>query len=269
MTTKIALLLDDQSLLEWERQAVAQVLKADEFDAKISLVLTNQKNTTPSTRDRIHTFIREISLWKMLVAARIARRSVNNPPWYRASTSIENVIDSDDVMVRSVRPNSAFGIGNELPEEAVSLVSSTDVAIRFGFGILKGDVLDAPTHGVLSYHHGDMTKYRGRPAGFYEFINEEGHVNVTVQRLSEKLDAGEIAATGRTNIKDCKSLNEVREQLFGISPPILSQAISHLISNDELDTPDTLGPVYSTPTVSQVIAYMYQRMKREYQKRAT
>jgi methionyl-tRNA formyltransferase len=266
MTTNIALLLDDLSLLEWERQAVAEVLKADEFDAEISLILTNRRDTTSSTRDQIHTFISEISLWKVLVAARIVRRSINDPPWYRTSTSIETVINTDDVIVRPVRPNSASGVGNELPEEAVSLVGNTDVAIRFGFGILKGDVLDAPTHGVLSYHHGDMTKYRGRPAGFYEFINEEPYVGVTVQRLSEKLDAGEVAATRRSNIEDCKSLNEVRKQLFEISPPMLSQAISHLIGSDRLDTPESLGPVYSTPTNSQVISYMYQRISREYQR---
>jgi hypothetical protein len=35
MTTNIALLLDDRSLVEWERQAVAQILEADEFDAEI------------------------------------------------------------------------------------------------------------------------------------------------------------------------------------------------------------------------------------------
>lgn len=265
MTTRIALLLDNRSLLEWERQAVEQVLEADEFDAKISLILTNQRDTTTSIRDRIYTFISEPSLWKVLVAARIARRSINDLPWYHTSTSIENVIDIDDVMVRSVRPNSASGVGNKLPEEAVSLVSNTDVAIRFGFGILKGDVLDAPTHGILSYHHGDMTKYRGRPAGFYEFINEESYVGITIQRLSGELDAGEVAATKQCTITDCTSLSEVRERIFEASPLLLRNALSHLISGDALEVPAILGPVYSTPTNLQVIRYSYHRLIREWQ----
>ena len=36
-----------------------------------------------------------------------------------------------------------------------------DVLIRFAYGIIRGDILDVPRHGVWSFHHGDIERYRG------------------------------------------------------------------------------------------------------------
>jgi len=92
--------------------------------------------------------------------------------------------------------------------------SDTNIAIRFGFSIIVGDVLETPTHDVFSYNHGGMTECRGRPADFYEFIHNEPVAGITVQELSNRLDAGAIVATSHCNIEECKSLAEVREYLF-------------------------------------------------------
>ena len=46
-----------------------------------------------------------------------------------------------------------------------------DVLLRFGFNILRGAILELPTHGVWSYHHGDELKYRGGPPGLWEIVN--------------------------------------------------------------------------------------------------
>lgn len=37
---------------------------------------------------------------------------------------------------------------------------------------------------MLSYHHGDMRRYRGQPPGFWELYNGEREIGVTVQRLA-------------------------------------------------------------------------------------
>ena len=59
-----------------------------------------------------------------------------------------------------------------------------------GFGILRKQVLNITRLGVLSYHHGDMRKYRGMPPCFWELYNNEKEIGITVQRINEKLDAG-------------------------------------------------------------------------------
>ena len=42
-----------------------------------------------------------------------------------------------------------------------------DFILRFGFNIIRGDILDVPKYGVWSFHHGDETKYRGSPPAFW------------------------------------------------------------------------------------------------------
>ena len=67
-----------------------------------------------------------------------------------------------------------------------------DVAVRLGFRILRGGVLDIARYGVWSYHHGDNNVNRGGPAGFWEVM--EGHpvTGSILQVLSEDLDGGRV-----------------------------------------------------------------------------
>lgn len=67
-----------------------------------------------------------------------------------------------------------------------------DFILRFGFGILKGDILDAAEYGVWSYHHDDDRKYRGVPTGFWEIWFGDPVNAAILQRLTDKLDSGVI-----------------------------------------------------------------------------
>jgi len=40
--------------------------------------------------------------------------------------------------------------------------------LRFGFNILRGDVLEVAPYGISSFHHGDEQHYRGQPPGSRE-----------------------------------------------------------------------------------------------------
>ena len=67
-----------------------------------------------------------------------------------------------------------------------------DFLLRFGFGIIKGDILDAATYGVWSYHHDDDRKYRGVPTGFWEIMFGDSVNAVVLQRLTPHIDSGII-----------------------------------------------------------------------------
>ena len=47
---------------------------------------------------------------------------------------------------------------------------------------------------VISFHHGNPSKYRGRPSGFFEILNDEKRSGVIVQKINNELDAGDIYA---------------------------------------------------------------------------
>jgi len=71
-----------------------------------------------------------------------------------------------------------------------------DFVLRRGFGIIRGDVLDVPTYGVWSFHHGDERKYRGGPPGFWEIYDGEPITGAILQRLTDRLDGGIILRRG-------------------------------------------------------------------------
>ena len=67
-----------------------------------------------------------------------------------------------------------------------------DVALRFGFRILRGKVLETATHGVWSYHHDDSLLYRGGPPGFWEVMKDDAITGSVLQILTEELDNGRV-----------------------------------------------------------------------------
>ena len=88
---------------------------------------------------------------------------------------------------------------HRFPPEALEEIraKNLDVLIRFGFNILKGEILTAARYGVWSYHHGDNEFYRGGPAHFWELYEGRALSGVMLQALTEELDAGLVL---------CKSL---------------------------------------------------------------
>lgn len=83
---------------------------------------------------------------------------------------------------------------HRFPSEAIAELRSydLDVLLRFGFNILRGDILTAARYGVWSFHHGDNEFYHGGPALFWEVIENNPCSGVILQILTEKLDDGNV-----------------------------------------------------------------------------
>ncbi len=71
-----------------------------------------------------------------------------------------------------------------------------DFIIRFGFGIIKGEILTAAKYGVWSYHHGDEIMFRGGPAGFWEIFKRSAVTSAILQQLTPTLDGGKVLKKG-------------------------------------------------------------------------
>lgn len=67
-----------------------------------------------------------------------------------------------------------------------------DFILRFGFNIVRGEVLNAAKYGIWSFHHDDEMSYRGGPPGFWEWMNNDPRNGIILQRLTESLDRGYI-----------------------------------------------------------------------------
>ena len=77
-----------------------------------------------------------------------------------------------------------------IPNDVINqlLKNQVEVVIKFGMNLVKIDEKLEELN-VISFHHGDPSKYRGRPAGFYEILYGEKKSGVIVQKISNKLDS--------------------------------------------------------------------------------
>ena len=78
-----------------------------------------------------------------------------------------------------------------------------DICILLGLNkIIHFDMLNISKNGIISFHTADTNFYRGRPSGFYEFVDNVKFGGVTLQRLSHGLDKGEVIFMKTTNISN-------------------------------------------------------------------
>jgi hypothetical protein len=87
---------------------------------------------------------------------------------------------------------------HRFPAEAVDAIRALnlDVILRFGFNIIRGDILKTARHGVWSFHHGDSERYRGGPPLLWELIESNPLSGAVLQRLDDSLDAGTVLSRG-------------------------------------------------------------------------
>jgi hypothetical protein len=149
------------------------------------------------------------------------------------------------------------GVWQRIPAEVAEGFRGADVVIKFGMNLLRGPDSLPVTYGVLSYHHGDPEKFRGRPAGFYELRNGEEVQGVIVQQLSDTLDGGKILAKAYSRVVP-HSYAQTLEGALRTGVPLLAKALETAESGSGY-LPSELGPNFRLPT-NRVVASETTRM---------
>ncbi len=133
-----------------------------------------------------------------------------------------------------------------------------DFIIKFEFGIIRGEILNAAKYGIWSFHHGDEEKYRGGPPCFWEIYKNDKITGSILQRLTHKLDAGVILKKGFLKTKYSYINN--RNQMYLESsrwPAQVCVDILHNKTNYLYGKPsNTNAPIYFAPTNLQFIKFL-------------
>ncbi len=241
----IGLLLSGPRMERWAFEAVELARQT----AGISIDLVVLDDTPAASDSQLEYYIEAVGEYGAWAPALGLHRLIN-PPSYLSSVPIDDRPWYEDATVLRAQPEPADGFGQRLPAETVDRIADADVDLLFrrGFGILVGDVLTTPTHGVVSFHHGNIREYRGRPPGVWEFANDEETAGITLQRLSSTLDGGEIVVEKTVDISDCHTWQTVKRRLFESSVDMLATACKRLTDPAfEPTVVDELGPLYSEP----------------------
>jgi len=141
-----------------------------------------------------------------------------------------------------------------------------DFILRFGFGIIRGEILSAARFGVWSFHHDDEMLYRGGPPGFWEIYRNDPVNGAMLQRLTPNLDGGVVLKKGYLKTI-MHSYRENLNQLLMVSsswPAQVADDISHKLSDlgcvtDTLATPgsNTAAPVFKLPGNGSMLKFLF------------
>jgi hypothetical protein len=193
---RVGLLLDSYVQPRWVLRVVEEI-QASAF-AEIALVVLNRSHASaangnrPSLPRRVWEN-RERFLYALYT--KLDERLFPLDPDAFAADDIEGLLRACPVV--EVEPVGGK-FTDAFNEEDVRRLHAydLDVALRFGFRILKGSVLGCARHGVWSYHHGDAEVKRGAPPGFWEVMTGEPTTGAMLQVLTEDLDNGRVLHRG-------------------------------------------------------------------------
>ena len=123
-----------------------------------------------------------------------------------------------------------------------------NLLIRFGLGLIDTSKIKIP---VISFHHGDPSKYRGRPACFYEMLNNEHCIGQIVQVLNNRVDQGKILSFSQSKIYK-QSYRKTLHEAHSLSKFSLEKAIQNLKEKRFLNL-KTNGTNYTIPSNFKVL----------------
>jgi len=215
VSLKIGLLLDSMVVPVWQQHIIRYIKSNSLFS--IQLIVLNSARKT-SGGHRVYRFFRKTD--RMLFATRhdCFRR-----------VSLDEVLKGIEVMpVTPVCKTFTDQIATQ--DTDIIMARNLDVIIRFGFRILKGDILHAARYGVWSLHHGDNAVNRGGPPAFWEVVHKEPVTGVTLQVLSSDLDGG--AVIDKAFVKtDQTSFNRNQNALYWAGIELFCSALTRLSQN--------------------------------------
>lgn len=138
-----------------------------------------------------------------------------------------------------------------------------DFMLRFGFGIIRGNILNSAKHGVWSFHHGDEQKYRGGPYCFWEIFNNEPYTCAILQRLTDTLDGGIVLKKGYFKTIS-HSFKKNIDQSLSFSSDWPKQLCLEM-ENEAFQFPNvpvkTDSKIHFLPTNSQMILFVLKMLK--------
>lgn len=127
-----------------------------------------------------------------------------------------------------------------------------DIGVVISYGvILTPEMLAIPKHGMINAHASLLPLLRG--AAPVQRVIREGHAEtgVTVMRIVDKLDAGDIVLTEKTPIGATENSGQLRLRLAELSGTALSNALANIKDGSATYTPQDHAQATYAPKVEK------------------
>lgn len=171
---KVGILLDDLTVTIWVSAVIDFIEKHPNIE--IAFIAVNQSKSKGASSSIVYRALRMID--------RKLFKATGNP-FKKVKLDLKS-IDILEIVPQETRFSDRFS------DEDIAKIKGyeVDFMLRFGFRILRGDILNSSQYGILSLHHGDTDTYRGGPPAFWEVVNKSPISCVSLQLLTETLDGG-------------------------------------------------------------------------------
>lgn len=237
----------------WQVKAIKKLL--DHPQIELGLLILDQRKATSaglSTWEKVKQLPVRQLFWKIYQTFYVKKVAAA----YRQEDLSDGMENTPKVHCQVVKKGK---FSEYFASEDIATIKShrLDFILRFGFGIIRGDVLTAARYGVWSFHHGDEETYRGTPPCFWEIYHQERVTGSILQRLTNRLDGGIVLKKGFFKTKYTYPGN-VNQAFFASADWPRQSAID--ILNGHLDKVEgapssTHAPIYFVPTNTQLLRY--------------
>ncbi|MBI4342479.1 MAG: methionyl-tRNA formyltransferase [Candidatus Omnitrophica bacterium] len=156
-------------------------------------------------------------------------------------------LEPSPVKQAALRLNIPLAQPERLSVSAVEDVQAqAGVAVAYG-QLIRRDVLAHPAHGVLGIHPSLLPKYRGAAPVAWALLNGDTVTGMTIFRLNERLDAGEMVVQERVAIEPHEPADALTRRLAGLGAQCLLRALELIERGTAVSTPQdeaqaTLAP---------------------------
>lgn len=257
---RIGILIDSFVQRRWIYKVVEEI-QASGF-AEIAVVIKNEAPSKPNP-GRLKSYWRNRKYLLYALYEKLDERRVKVSPNAFEPVDITALV-ADRPVVPVLPTMKAYS--DWFPEEALKQIRDfdLDVALSFGFRILKGDALKIARHGVWSFHHGDNFINRGGPAGFWEVMDGIPITGSVLQILTEDLDNGQVIYRSWSPTSDKFSVKANRNNLYWKSCAFVLRKLKDLAEGRPIFTPESqfYSPYYNRLFRMPTNREMFARLSR-------
>ena len=122
--------------------------------------------------------------------------------------------------------------------------------------ILPVDILELPSLGCVNVHSSLLPKYRGAAPINWAILNGENETGVTIQRMAEGIDTGDILAQISTSIDLNENAAQLTARLAQMGAELLVETVRKLETGSASETPQDESRASHAPMLSKELSPM-------------
>lgn len=269
---RIGVLLDSFDIPLWAYSMLESIQQSGY--AEVSLVVMNSAPHVQSKYFELRNlFTKRRKLFYLSYLALERKLFRNNPDAFATKNAASLLAAAQQV---NVTPRKTV-YSDYIEGEKLDIIRQhgADVLIRLGFRILRGGILQASRLGVWSYHHGDISAYRGHPPGFWEMMERQPVMGCVLQILTEDLDNGPVLYRSFSSINPL--LSRTLNSCYWKAATFIPRKLKELYElgeeefrrkvNDSVKHPFIYSrKLYSTPRNIDVIIFVFRQLRKFYER---